>query len=395
MLDRDRKMRTKIMAYHRQFLEAREERRQAEFDAIGEQIFANANNWLRVPGQRRSEPRGSLYRVPTPHPRFRRRLDEPEPEEDESCEEEDDNDFYIYEKSPLDAGQSYRPRRPVQLQRCGGRRARHPLYRPGAAFPGDSSQDVEKQGGEELLSPYLGSDTVHRGEENHAHHSEVSEEPTPAQEIQAIVRSVQQRRQVVVIQPNFPYPNYSAGEIVDGDDYHANTRAANGMKHAVPGNGASTSSTSTLATQTNTALHYLNRPRRGIARNPKEHDGRSAPSRLDSSLPFPPGAAGHGSMYDEQEAPAFSLPSPALDLSSANLTGSLFAHPSGLSPGVLFRSARSFDVQRMYNDDAVMVVEHAGDVSREADLGVEESVAQHVENVSYAGYRHAGTSMTD
>ncbi|KAM7203632.1 hypothetical protein V8F20_003927 [Naviculisporaceae sp. PSN 640] len=345
------------MAYHRQFLEAREERRQAQYEAIGEQIFANGINWLRLPGQRRTDRRrSSVYRVPTPHPSFRRRMGEPENEEDiESWDDQEEDDCYKDDElSPLSTEPEYSPRAPVQVHRRGGRTSRLSLDRRESAVPVGS---VEPQRRDELTPSY----------ENHEQEDEHSEEPTPAQEIQAIVRNVHQRRQVVVIQPSFPFPNYSAGEIVDGGNN--GTSGTRPFVTNMPANQTSTFVART-ATQPNAALHYLNRPQRTYS---SEANNTDTPST--SSYPFPPGY----SSQDDQP-PALSLPPPALDLFSANLTGSLAPHP-GLSPSGLFPSSLPAEGRRDPNAEEVILVEHIEDISQ--DRSAEEVIlVEHVEDIS-------------
>ena len=177
------------MEYHRHFIEAREARRQAEYDQIGEHILANASNWLRVPGQRRNV-RPSPYRVPTPHPSHTRE----DPENEEEWIEEDDGDDGVRHWHS-DRVHGYAPHQPIPLQRSGGRRARHPIYR---RHREDSSEDHSAQ---------ANSNTVEHIAQRYSQlaisNNEKADGPTPEEEIQASVRNVQQRRQVVVIQPIF------------------------------------------------------------------------------------------------------------------------------------------------------------------------------------------------
>ncbi|KAM7215252.1 hypothetical protein V8F06_009390 [Rhypophila decipiens] len=369
------------MAYHRQFIEAREERRQAEYDAIGEQIFANACNWLRVPGQRRIERSGSQYRVPTPHPHHRRRIGEPEAEDDSFDEE--NNDCYDHDSSPLDSSPNDRPHGPAQLQRRGGQRLRNPLSNRSSVALSDRSEEL----GPRNEPPPLYSEHDALGCQDDL--LDCPEEPTPEQEIQAIVRNVHQRRQVVVIQPSFPYPNYSAGEIVDDPRETITTtisRAQNvRLINIVPGHRAAPSNRNTTA-QTNPALHYLDQSHR--------HDQALDSSDSGDSLPLPPGVSAQSSGQDK-EAPVYFLPSPALDLSSANLTGSLWNQQPGLSPGELSSSAGQSQNIGTHDDDEAIMIEHVEDMALEGSSRDEEMIVQHVEHVPQAEYRNASTSMRD
>ncbi|KAM7191274.1 hypothetical protein V8F33_009010 [Rhypophila sp. PSN 637] len=381
MLDRNQRMRTKIMAYHRQYLEAREERRQAEYDAIGEQIFANACNWLRVPGQRRTGRSGSMYRVPTPHPHHRRRIGEPEAEYDSL--EEENNYCYDHDSSPLDSSPSERPHGPVQLQRRGGQRLRNPFSNRSSVAFSDRSEEL----GPRNEPPPLYSE--HDAPQCQDDLLDFPEEPTPEQEYQAIVRNVHQRRQVVVIQPSFPFPNYSHGEIVDDPRETITTtisRAQNvRLINIVPGHRAASSNRNTTA-QTNPALHYLDQSHR--------HDQALDNSDSGDSLPLPPGVSAQSSGQDK-EAPVYFLPSPALDLSSANLTGSLWNQEPGLSPGELLSSAGQSQNIGAHDDDEAIIIEHVEDVALEGSSRNEEITVQHVEHVSQAKYCNASTSMRD
>jgi len=117
-------------------------------------------------------------------------------------------------------------------------------------------------------------------------------------------------------------------------------------------------------------------------------------------MPLPPG---YSSDSNEDQPPVFSLPPPALDLSSANLTGSLFHHGPGAPPGGFFQTGTGNEdsttrrggegIHREYERVKFEHVEHIGNVNASQSRG-DKDPRQEYHGVTFEHVEDAGESIT-